>query len=274
MWSFRRLKQLLLAGAIATFPLGCVAQEASSIVYQSPGPSNGWNYENHGADWPKLFPDYCAQEKSVLPTGQRMQQSPIRIKVTNADTNQTLKPDYNPANVPIQAHEHDISVDYSNTVATNQVEFNGATYRLIAFHFHQPAEHVINNTERAEMELHLIHQGMTGNLLVIAVQMIDGEPNDSFEKILNNVGGTQSINPMQMMPEAKDTPPLRFYTYTGSLTTPRCSPPVTWVVLADPIHISNIQYTNYTTMNDGKYANTNRIIQNAIEGLVVSSNFK
>ena len=97
--------------------------------------------------------------------------------------------------------------------------------------------------------------------------------NDGFKTIINNVNSSQTLNPIQMIPGKKNTSSLKLYNYTGSLTTPPCTPPVIWVVLADPIQITKTEYGHYTTMNSGAYAKTNRTLQATLPGTVVNSNF-
>jgi carbonic anhydrase len=156
----------------------------------------------------------------------------------------------------------------------NYINYNGTEYELQQFHFHEPAEHEINGATGVPMEVHLVHEAANGSLLVIGVLIKQGKQNDGFKKILANVGGEQNLDPVQMIPGTRNSNTLNFYTYTGSLTVPPCTPPVTWVVLKEPITFSPTQLNNYKTMSNGKYANTSRGVQTTITGETVYSNFR
>ena len=58
----------------------------------------------------------------------------------------------------------------------------------------------------------------------------------------------------------------RYYTYSGSLTTPPCSEPVRWFVLKDPVNVSDFSVGELHHLvslfpNYGGYPNNNRPVQ-------------
>ena len=58
----------------------------------------------------------------------------------------------------------------------------------------------------------------------------------------------------------------RYYTYSGSLTTPPCSEPVRWFVLKDPVNISDFSVGELHHLvslfpDYGGYPNNNRPVQ-------------
>jgi carbonic anhydrase len=95
-----------------------------------------------------------------------------------------------------------------------------------------------------------VHRAADGSLLVIAVLMQEGASNPFIVRIWRqlpsaagqiNVADAQSINVDQLLP--KDG---KYFTYTGSLTTPPCTEGVTWVVLAAPVTVSQAQIEQFT----------------------------
>jgi carbonic anhydrase len=241
----------------------------------------GWSYDDVSR-WATKYPSCCSQTN---PGSSDVQQSPINIASATQSADLTLEVNYNGVDVPVVDNGHSIEVEYQHTPPgskKNQIRYNGKVYALQQFHFHQPNEHQIpgepkdpkDPKDTQPMEVHLVHQATDGRLLVIGVLVNQGAANEGFGKILAHIGGHENLNPIQMIPGTHNTNQLKFYTYMGSLTTPACAPPVTWVVLKEPITFSADQIRSYGDLHNGKYAQTSRGPQPAITDLKVYSNFK
>nr|HJX83773.1 carbonic anhydrase family protein [Candidatus Angelobacter sp.] len=127
--------------------------------------------------------------------------------------------------------------------------YGGRTYWLKEFHFHEPAENIINGSRPQAMEVHLVHETIdTPTLtLVVAVLVIAGRENTLINTLWTQIpepGGSALlstlINAGSLLPTNK-----AFYRFTGSLTTPPCTPGVTWIVLKDPAEFSQRQIDEY-----------------------------
>ncbi|MDF7675700.1 carbonic anhydrase family protein [Neisseriaceae bacterium ESL0693] len=122
----------------------------------------------------------------------------------------------------------------------NHITYNDKEYTLVQFHAHEDAEHTIEGV-RYPLELHFVHQAEDGSILVIAVFVKEGADNSYFEKLsafkdLAKAGSLDTdiaFNPEELYPTDK-----AYYTYSGSLTTPPCSEPVTWILFKQPITMS------------------------------------
>ncbi|QWE00905.1 carbonic anhydrase family protein [Polynucleobacter sp. JS-Mosq-20-D10] len=191
-------------------------------------------------------------------------QSPININIDRAVKAQ-LNPIefiYRPSPLSIIDNGHTVMVNYGEG---SNLMVDGRQYRLIQFHFHKPSEEAING-ERTDMVAHLVHQHHDGSLAVVAVLMSTIKPassrkfwwgDDSIKEnafintLWNNVplvkGKTETPGVMidinQMLPADKN-----YFTYMGSLTTPPCSENVLWLVLKNPIYVSEDQVKNFDRM--------------------------
>jgi carbonic anhydrase len=191
-------------------------------------------------------------------------QSPININVDRVVKAQ-LDPTefiYRPSPLSIIDNGHTIMVNYGEG---SNLMVDGRQYRLVQFHFHKPSEEAING-ERTDMVAHLVHQHHDGNLAIVAVLMSTVQPassrkywwgNDAVKEnalintLWNNVplvkGKTEMpgvmIDVNQMLPADKN-----YFTYMGSLTEPPCSENVLWLVLKNPIYVSEDQVKNFDRM--------------------------
>lgn len=104
------------------------------------------------------------------------------------------------------------------------------------------------------MELHLVHQDPTsGALLVVGYFLKKGVANSLFDSVLSNwpkqketeISTTTSIDLNSILPSDK-----RYYTYTGSLTTPPCSQGVMFFIVKTPIEVSSAQIDQFKTHYD------------------------
>jgi len=190
-------------------------------------------------------------------------QSPININIDNA-----VKVDlpvlefmYRPSPLSILDNGHTIMVNYGEG---SNLMVDGRQYRLVQFHFHKPSEEAING-ERMDMVVHLVHQHHDGGLAVVGVLMTtkrptavrkswwsdDSKPADNplIQTLWNNIPLVKErvetspgvmINVNQLLPEDKG-----YFTYMGSLTTPPCSENVLWLVMKNPILVSEEQVKNF-----------------------------
>jgi carbonic anhydrase len=128
----------------------------------------------------------------------------------------------------------------------------GVTYKLLQFHWHTPSEHELNG-EKFPMEMHLVHRSpdvtlpdgtvVNGTLSVVGVWIRSGKENKELKKLFANLPAQTDehrtinhFNLTRLLPES-----LESYRYDGSLTTPNFDEGVRWVVLAEPIEMSEQQ---------------------------------
>lgn len=159
--------------------------------------------------------------------------------------------------------------------------YKGVTYNLINMHFHADSENIINDV-RYPLEVHFVHQAADGTLLVIGVLFAtadtprdcitsgvrSGSRNEPFADILDNIsaGNTQFIVNTEDFLEGKLLERLglgitSYCTWTGSLTTPPCSEPVTWFMAGKTQTISSVQVAAYKASTGSTTFGNSRPIQ-------------
>lgn len=228
----RSLCKFLLVEAIALKCLNNGKAQAST-----------WSYQGEtGIDfWGELDPQF-----QTCRSGQA--QSPINIEGSGFTLNVgSLDLNYQDTPLAIVNNGRTIRVDYQ---PGSSLTLDGQVYELLQFHFHQPSEHLISG-KAAEMEAHFVHQNQaTGNLVVLAVLMSEGEMSQALESIWQQIPRSDAqtsqvsdltINALQLLPENS----RQYYRYQGSLTTPPCSEIVTWLVLKQPVSVSKAQLTRF-----------------------------
>jgi carbonic anhydrase len=229
-------KGLLAATGIAASSLfGC-----SSLLSASKEKGKSWGYigKEGPENWGNLSEDF-----SVCQTGKS--QSPVNLQsAIDADLT-PLKIDYKDTPLRIINNGHTIQVNYQ---ARSTLILDDEPYELLQFHFHNPSEHKVEG-KTLPMELHLVHKSKKGSLAVIGVFLEKGEANPTLQKIWQEIPmkkGSErtiskiNINASDLLPENKD-----YYRYFGSLTTPPCSETVNWIVLKEPVEISDSQVQKF-----------------------------
>ncbi|MEE9543306.1 MAG: carbonic anhydrase family protein [Thermodesulfobacteriota bacterium] len=126
----------------------------------------------------------------------------------------------------------------------SSVTLDGANYQLEEFHFHSPSEHLVSSKQFA-LEAHLVHIGEGGDLIVLAVFIVEGTGKKDYEPLIESFerfGLERDQKDFILIDPSDFIPRDRAYsTYTGSHTTPPCVEGVKWLVFRDPFELSGPQ---------------------------------
>ncbi|CAH2324149.1 carbonic anhydrase 7 [Pelobates cultripes] len=221
-----------------------------------------WGYgEDDGpSEWHRYFP---------IAQGNR--QSPINIIANQAVFNPSLNP-------LVLSYDHCTSINISNNGHSVMVEFDDLdnqtvisggplndSYRLKQFHFHwgthgQGSEHTVDG-KSYPCELHLVHwnarayptfeeaAAASDGLAVIGIFLDTGGQHPGLSRLTDALymvkfKGTKAqfdnFNPKCLLPSS-----LEYWTYPGSLTTPPLNESVIWIVLKEPIKVSEKQMDRF-----------------------------
>nr|XP_037864305.1 carbonic anhydrase 7 isoform X2 [Chlorocebus sabaeus] len=204
----------------------------------------------------------------LYPIAQGDRQSPINIISSQAV--------YSPSLQPLElSYEACMSLSITNNGHSVQVDFNDSDdrtvvtggplegpYRLKQFHFHWGKKHDVGSEHTVDgksfpSELHLVHwnakkystfgeaASAPDGLAVVGVFLETGDEHPSMNRLTDALymvrfKGTKAqfscFNPKCLLPASR-----HYWTYPGSLTTPPLSESVTWIVLREPICISERQ---------------------------------
>lgn len=207
--------------------------DASSSSSHQESLQSRWDYR--GIEGPEHW-GLLAKEYMTCETGNR--QSPINISQTHhGDHHQKLVFHYQASQLHEMNNGHTIQVSHESGC---RVDLNDRKYQLRQFHFHAPSEHHVEG-KAFPMEMHLVHQDNSGHLLVIAVMMEADATHPVLSKLWkwlpNQIGQEVSI-PLEL--RLTDILPnnTHHYSYSGSLTTPPCTEGVQWIVLKEPMHVT------------------------------------
>lgn len=217
-----------------------------------------WSYSGEGGpeQWGDLSPDYTACKTGTS-------QSPIDIVTKRAALDKSLKLiDFHyKAPLPLQIwnNGHTIQVQSS---ASESIKVGGGEWKLVQFHMHSPSEHAIDG-QLLDLELHLVHANDKGELSVVGLLFKRGNENKAlapvFEHIPAEVGKEASPVDGVTLDLTKLLPPKPgYYTYSGSLTTPKCTEGVRWYVLKPTAEVSDAQLRRFRAAFKG---DTNRPVQ-------------
>lgn len=231
------LKAWARIGMIA-MALGCFVIAGATARAQS-SPEFSYSGDEGPGFWGELSPEWETCSINMRP-------SPINIE--RAVRDRTLGPlslDFHETAIDLTNNGHTIEQEYE---PGSRLTFEGIVYELSQFHFHTLSEHTING-RRGVMELHAVLSDAAGNKAVIGqLYEIGSEENpflaqfdDSLPKnIGDNISSATTINVADGFENTK-----RYYTYAGSLTTPACSPIVTWIVLKKRATLSEEQFQRF-----------------------------
>lgn len=223
-----------------------------------------WAYGGAGGPeaWAHLSPEFAT-------CGSGLRQSPIDIRGGVRVDLEPVRFDYRPSSFNVLDNGHTVQV---NVGAGNSIEVMGRRYELQQFHFHRPSEERIDGRQ-FDMVVHLVHRDVEGRLAVVAVLLERGSAQPLVQAVWNHlplergeadaVAVTTPLDLDQLLPRDR-----RYYTYMGSLTTPPCSEGVLWMVMAQPVPVSEAQIDVFARL----YPMNARPIQSASGRLIKQSN--
>ena len=123
----------------------------------------------------------------------------------------------------------------------NRLTLDGIPYELSQFHFHTASEHRVKG-RGFDMELHLVHTAADGSNAVVAIFLERGSSSGALAPIFASLPDDLNthhplaapFDPSAFLPAS----PAHFR-YVGSLTTPPCTEGVQWVVMSEPVTVSD-----------------------------------
>lgn len=216
-----------------------------------------WAYQgDHGPErWGELSPEY---EKCR--TGEN--QSPIDIVTGKVEADRFLELiDFGYASMPLHAFNNGHTLQVTNTTPA-AINAAGDTWKLTELSFHSPSEHSING-KFADLEVQLAHVNREGDVAMVSVLFKKGRENQAlapmFDSVPAELTGVATVIPdaaidlWNLIPRDPS-----FFTYMGSLTTPKCTEGVRWFVLQPVGEVSEGQLQKLRAVSR---SDTNRPVQ-------------
>jgi carbonic anhydrase len=202
-----------------------------------------WSYEGEGGpeNWGKLESKFA-----TCATGTRQSPIDIREGIIKVDL-EPIKFDYKPTQFRVTDNGHTIQVDIGEGSSIKVLE---REFQLVQFHFHKPSEERVRG-KAFDMVAHLVHKDDDGKLAVVAVLLEKGPEHPLIQAIWNSIPleSGQSVSPATVIDLNNLLPDNRaYYTYMGSLTTPPCSEDVLWMVLKQPVQVSQQQISVFARL--------------------------
>jgi len=240
-----------------------------SLVSESIAHNNRWHFEGHKRSlqynevysstefsyegdtgpffWGSLNPNWTACSNGD-------HQSPLSLTKRNAEHENPhgLSLHYTDLTSPVElinnGHTFEIEVKSNVNGSQSHLSWDGKSYSLLQFHFHQTSEHHFG-THSTPIEMHLVHEGAEGNLLVLGVlfdRSSDTPKNpflDQFWSHMPENEGTVEQDISILWNSLLDHLQLdTYWSYSGSLTTPPCKEGVQWIVVRKKMGISFQQW--------------------------------
>ncbi len=193
-----------------------------------------WEYSGEAgpAHWAKLTPEFgqCAGSN----------QSPVDLSGLVEAKLAPLVLHYKAGGNTVVNNGHTVQVGYA---PGSTLQLDGTRFELKQFHFHAPSENLIEG-KSYPLEGHLVHVSDKGEIAVVAVMFEAGKANSAlaaaWSALPAKVGEIQPLKtPLvaeQLLPENRN-----YYRFSGSLTTPPCSEGVRWLVMKQPVEVSQAQ---------------------------------
>ena len=227
----------LVVATLAMWIVSCVPSTAQVEEFT-------YNGDTGPGYWSDLESDFSACAPS--PTGH---QSPIDIDAVVVDPglgSLNLILNQMPFTLVNNGHTIQATPKFGGTLT-----IGSDIYTLSQFHFHTLSEHLVEG-KRGVMELHAVFIDSNGNYAVIGMLYQLGRPNQFLQKLIAaglpqlTTSAPVTVNRLSLEDAFTDT--YRYYSYSGSLTTPPCSETVRWIVLKQWAELSLEQFEAFRTI--------------------------
>lgn len=193
----------------------------------------GYFGDNGPDHWGELSQDWAACGSGDIQSPVNFERFPLP-----PGHRRTLEIDYGSSAGEIFNNGHTIEVE---TEGNNMLTLDGVVYTLSQFHFHTASEHRVMG-HGFDMELHLVHTSANGSNAVIGVFLERGDSSGALAPIFANLPDDLNVkHPLDALFDPGEfLPSSQFhYRYIGSLTTPPCTEGVQWIVLTEPVTVSD-----------------------------------
>jgi carbonic anhydrase len=129
------------------------------------------------------------------------------------------------------------------------VELDGVRYELVQFHFHTPAEHVLDG-RRFPVEQHFVHRGPDGQTLVLGLLLARGGDGDALQDAVLDELPPECGEEIEVSGDLAGSLPadLSTFRYDGSLTTAPYTEGVSWLVLKSPMRVARATTGDYAEL--------------------------
>lgn len=212
-----------------------------------------WGYEGDlgPAKWGSLSEDYALCSEGLY-------QSPIEITESIPATLPKIELNYQTVPLTIRNNGYSVGIKVDKA---GELKFGDESYQILQFHFHAPSEEVIDG-KKAELSLHFVHRNEQGQFAVLGLLANKGDSNPLIEELIKvwptTPGKAQdyetTIDINQLLPEDQS-----YYTYWGSFTIPPCWEGVRWMILKQPITVSEQQLAKIRSAYQGNVRPTQPI---------------
>ena len=219
------------------FVLGMSCAANAQQPAQSGAP---WTYYGRRgpSNWGKLDPAYSACSKGK-------EQSPIDIR--GAKRNPGLQPiEFHYISGPVTLVDTGITVRV-DVAPGGYIVFNGVRYDLVEFHFHHPAEDLVDG-KLSDIQVDLVHKSADGKKAIIGVRLNEGRVNGAlaalWPSLPANPGAKATIqdyfDPLGLLPVNRS-----YWSYAGSITVPPCTEGVQWLAMQNPTELAQDQLETF-----------------------------
>ena len=213
---------------------GVLAVGILAVPHGAAGQTFGYLGDIGPKFWADLSPDWATCGSGEI-------QSPVNfVKLPPHPTSwRKLSIDYDAHTTgEIFNNGHTIEVE---TEGVNTLTIDGVAYELSQFHFHTASEHRVES-RGYDMEMHLVHTSAAGSNAVIGVFLKRGRTSGALSPIFASLPDDLNVkhsldapfNPAAFLPTDR-----AHFRYEGSLTTPPCTEGVQWVVMSQPVTVSD-----------------------------------
>ena len=236
------MKRITCAAAAVILAASLNVHAEENLHAHEGHPASHWGYEGEAGPehWSDMKADFATCRSGI-------KQSPVDLRESIKAEMAPLEMHYQAVPLKVANNGHTIQVDQKNG---GTLAFQGQEYRLLQFHFHTPSEHKVEGEARA-MEAHFVHKSDQGQLAVVGVMINAGKENVALKAVWDSMPkGAGDVEVQGAMINAVDILPAdkTYEHYIGSLTTPPCSEGVRWIVLNEPIEMSQSQIDSFKSI--------------------------